>query len=147
MSIPAGVIVLVGRVLFAAFFGPVAGVGHVRRSPTFEGYAKSAGFPIPAITGWPAGLWLLAGSASIALGVWPDLGSLMIGAFVVPAAFYFHTFWKIEDQSQRQTQKSFFWRNVVMLAASLMMFGLFVALGPKLRFTVTGPAVPVLSPT
>ncbi len=139
MTVPAGVIVLVGRILFTAFFGPVAGVGHIRRSPMFEGYAKSAGFPVPAVAGWPAGVWLLAGSASIALGVWPDVGSLMIAAFVVPAALFFHTFWKIEDQAQRQTQTTYFWRNVVMLAASLMMFGTFVSLGPALRFTVTAP--------
>src|SRR5438105_15297657 len=124
MSGAAGIIVLVGRILFAAFFGPVAGVGHVRRSPMFEGYAKSAGFPVPAITGWPAGVWLLAGSVSIALGIWPDLGSLMVAAFVVPAALYFHAFWKVDDQAQRHTQRAFFWRNALTPGASLMMFGL-----------------------
>ena len=31
-----------------------------------------------------AGAWLLAASLSIALGIWPDLGSLMVAVFVVP---------------------------------------------------------------
>jgi uncharacterized membrane protein YphA (DoxX/SURF4 family) len=139
LSVPAGAIVLAGRILFAVFFGAVAGVGHIRRSSIYEGHAKQTGFPIPAITGWPVGLWLLAGSLSVAIGVWPDLGSLMIAAFVVPAALFFHAFWKVQDQTQRQTQRGSFWRNVVFFGASLMMFGMFVSLGPVLRFTVTRP--------
>lgn len=67
--------------------------------------ARQTGFPIPAIAGWPVGLWLLAGALSVAVGVWPDLGSLMIAAFVVPAALFFHAFWKVEDQTQRQTER------------------------------------------
>lgn len=105
----------------------------------YEGHAKKTGFWIPVITGWPVGLWLLAGSLSIALGVWPDLGSLMIAAFVVPAALFFHAFWEVGDQTQRRTQRDSFWRNVVFFAASMMMFGMFVSLGPALRFTVTPP--------
>jgi uncharacterized membrane protein YphA (DoxX/SURF4 family) len=105
----------------------------------FEGFTESRGFPVPAIAGWPVGVWLLAGSLSIALGVWPDIGSLMIAVFVVPAALYFHAYWTVEDQAQKQTQRQLFWRNAVVLAASLMMFGTFVALGPALRYTLTAP--------
>ena len=139
MSDAAGAIVAAGRILFAAFFGVLAGIGHIRRSQMFEGFAKSTGFPVPAITGWPVGIWLIAGSLSVALGVWPDLGSLMIAVFVVPAALYFHAFWKVEDQAQKQTQRQLFWRNAVTLAACLIMFGTFVALGPALRYTITAP--------
>jgi len=139
MSASTGAIVLAGRLLFAIFFGPVAGVGHVRRSKMMEGYAKSTGFPIPAIAGWPVGLWLIAGAASVALGVWPDIGALMIAAFLIPAALFFHTFWRIADPGQKQTQTQFFWRNTIGLGACAMMFGTFVALGPALRFTITAP--------
>ena len=139
MSDAAGAFVLAGRILFTAFFGAVAGIGHIRRSGMYEGFAKTSRFPVPSVAGWPAGVWLIAGSLSIALGVWPDLGSLMIAAFVVPAALYFHAYWKVEDQTQRQTQRQLFWRNAVVLAASLMMFGMFVALGLGLRYTITAP--------
>jgi putative oxidoreductase len=139
MSAATGVIVLAGRILFAIFFGPVAGVGHFRRSEMMEGYAKSAGFPIPAIAGWPVGVWLIAGAASIALGIWPDIGALMVAAFLIPAALFFHAFWQVEDPTTKPTQTSFFWRNMIGLAACAMMFGTFVALGPALRFTITAP--------
>jgi uncharacterized membrane protein YphA (DoxX/SURF4 family) len=139
MSDAAGAIVLAGRILFAMFFGALAGVGHIRRSDMYEGFARSSEFPVPAIAGWPAGIWLVVGAASLAFGVWPDIGSLMIAAFVVPAALYFHPYWRMEDQAQQQTQRQLFWRNAVVLAASLMMFGTFVALGDALRYTITAP--------
>ncbi len=36
MSAATGAIVLAGRVLFASFFGAVAGVGHIRRSDQID---------------------------------------------------------------------------------------------------------------
>jgi uncharacterized membrane protein YphA (DoxX/SURF4 family) len=94
---------------------------------------------VPAVAGWPAGLWLIAGGLSIALGVWPDVGTLMIAVFVIPAAFWFHRFWSVEDQMQKMTQTQLFWRNMIALGGSIAMFGMFVTLGEALRFTVTTP--------
>lgn len=137
MTAATGAIVLGGRVLFASYFGAVAGVGHIRRSGQMEGYAKGAGFPVPAIAGWPVGIWLIAGAVSIAVGIWPDIGTLMIAAFLVPAAGFFHRFWTVGDPMQKMTQTQLFWRNVIGLGACAVMFGMFVALGPALRFSVT----------
>src|SRR5436309_1573776 len=103
MSAATGVIVLVGRVLFAGFFGTVAGVGHFRRSKQMEEYSKGIGFPVPSIAGWPTGLWLIVGAGSIALGIWPDVGALMIAAFLVPAAWFFHRYWTVADPMQKMT--------------------------------------------
>jgi putative oxidoreductase len=137
MSVATGLIVLAGRILFAAFFGAVAGVGHIRRSDQMEGYAKGAGFPLPPIAGWPVGLWLIAGAASIALGIWPDIGALMIAAFLGPAAWFFHRYWTLGDPMQKMTQTQLFWRNMIGIGACAVMFGTFVALGSALRFAVT----------
>jgi uncharacterized membrane protein YphA (DoxX/SURF4 family) len=137
MSAATGAIVLGGRILFASFFGAVAGVGHIRRSDQMVEYSKGVGFPVPSIAGWPTGLWLIAGAVSIALGIWPDVGALMIAAFLVPAAWYFHRYWTMSDPMQKMTQTQLFWRNVIGLGACALMFGTFAALGPALRFSVT----------
>ena len=137
MSVATGLIVLGGRILFSIFFGAVAGVGHIRRSAQMEEYSKGAGFPVPAISGWPVGIWLIAGAVSIALGIWPDVGALMIAAFLLPAAWYFHRYWTIGDPMQKMTQTQLFWRNMIGLGACAFMFGTFVTLGPALRFSVT----------
>jgi putative oxidoreductase len=138
MSAGAGALVLVGRVLFAVFFARSAW-GHYRRQPMMIGAARSARLPLPYLAGWPSALWLGAGSLLLAVGIWPDLGALMLGAFVIPAALYFHRFWTFEDLGQRQTQAGSFFRNAALLGASLAMFGLLATIGSGLRFSVTRP--------
>jgi putative oxidoreductase len=139
VSAEAGVVVLIGRILFALYFVAVAGAGHIRQGGYYEGYARSVNFPVVAITGWPAGAWLVVGALSVALGVWPDVGALMVGLFVLVAAAFFHRYWEVSDEAQRFLQQSLFWRNAITLGASLVMFGCFAAFGPELRFTVTAP--------
>jgi putative oxidoreductase len=139
VSAAAGAVVLVGRVLFALYFGAVASVAHIRQRQSFEGYAKAMGFPLVPLAGWPAGIWLVVGALSVALGVWPDVGVLMIALFVVVAAFFFHAYWRLEDQHQKMNQSFLFWRNIITLGASVALFGLFASLGEALRFTVTAP--------
>jgi putative oxidoreductase len=139
MSAAAGLILLVGRILFAVYFAWVAGGSHVHHSAMFEGGAKAAHFPVPAVAGWPAGLWLIVGGLSLGLGIWPDVGALMIGVFVILAAAWFHRFWQVEDPNQKRMQQQLFWRNAIALGAVLMIFGAFAALGPALRFSITAP--------
>ena len=112
MSAAAGIVLLLGRVLFSVFFAR-SGIGHMRKHQMMGDYSRAASFPAPYLAGWPAGVWLLAASLSIGLGIWPDLGSLMVAVFVVPAGLYFHRFWTLEDPAQRQTQSGSFFRNVV----------------------------------
>jgi putative oxidoreductase len=138
MSAGAGAIVLVGRVLFSIFFVR-SGWGHLTKREGMIGFAKTAGLPLAYLAGWPSGVWLLAASASVALGIWPDIGALMLGVFVIPAAWYFHRFWTIDDPVQKQSQASSFYRNIEILGASLVMFGLFLSAGTSLRFTLIGP--------
>lgn len=138
MSDAAGVAVLIGRLVFAYYFGVVAGIGHFKKDQMMKGYAQQAGFPVPAVAGWVAGLWLMVGAASVGLGIWPDLGSLMIGVFVIPATLFFHRFWSFEDEGQKTFQKTAFYRNLVIFGASLVFLGTFVTLGSELRFSITG---------
>jgi uncharacterized membrane protein YphA (DoxX/SURF4 family) len=78
-----GIIVLHGRVLFAVFFIR-SGIAHVRKHEGMTGYARSAGFPFPGIGGWPVSdSW--RAPPSISLGIWADVGSLMIALFLVLA--------------------------------------------------------------
>jgi putative oxidoreductase len=139
VSDAAGVTVLIGRLVFAFYFGAVAGVGHFKRDEMMRGYARQAGFPVPAVAGWVAGVWLVMGAASLGFGIWPDLGSLMIGAFVIPATLFFHRFWEFEEEAQKTPQKTAFYRNLVIFGASLVFFGTFATLGSALRFTITAP--------
>lgn len=138
MSETAGVIVLVGRIVFAIPF-LVAGFAHFRMGQQMVAYARSMGAPLPALGGWPAGLWLLVSGLSVLLGVWPDIGALMLAAWGVPTAWYIHGWWRYEDEQSKQTQQTIFFRNVTFVGASIILAGAFVALGEDLRYVITPP--------
>lgn len=137
MEDSAGLIVLVGRILIAVFF-VVAGSRHITQSQAMSAFAASINFPGAAIAGWPTGAWIIAGALSLGLGIWPDLGALMIALFLLIALSYFHRFWTA-DESQRFLQETQFWRNVVGIGACLIIFGTFTTLGENLRYTITEP--------
>ena len=140
MSDGAGILELIGRILFGGYF-VYTGLGfHVPKTKMAEQYAGSVGFPMPALAGWPTGLWMAAGGLSLALGIWPDIGALMIAAFLIPAAAWFHRFWLVEDPTQRQFQQGYFGRNVISVGACLVFFAMFATVGDALRYTITGPA-------
>lgn len=138
MSDVAGAVLLAGRIVVSLFFFFSASF-HLFQGAQAEGYAKSVGFPWPKLAGWPSGLYLLAAATSISAGIWPDLGALLIGLWVIPTALWFHAFWKVEDQMQRMTQMQLFWRNVTFLGMAIALFAVFAGLGDAVRFTVTGP--------
>ncbi|HET7721947.1 MAG TPA: DoxX family protein [Acidimicrobiales bacterium] len=135
MSDTAGVILLAGRIVFAFFFA-MAGYRHIVGGADMAGYARGVRFPIPALAPWPAGIWLLAGAVSVGAGIWGDIGALMLIVFLLPAALWFHAFWKApEDQVQTQTQ--LFFRNITFIGACIILFAVFAGAGDGLRYTVT----------
>ena len=138
MNDAAGIVFLVGRILFSAFF-LVSGIGfHIRKSGMAERYARSMGFPLASLAGWPTGVWMTAGALSVALGIWPDIGLLMLIAFALPAALFFHRFWTMEGD-MAQTQQQLFFRNVIIVGAALALFALFVSAGDGLRYVIADP--------
>jgi putative oxidoreductase len=141
MSDAAGIVVLIGRILFALQF-IYSGFGfHFPASRGAEDYARGVGWPIPGIAGWPTGLWIGIGGLSIALGIWPDVGALMIALFVTVAALWFHRFWAMDDPQQKMMQNQLFFRNVMALGAAVALFGFFVSVGDGLRYSITAPLI------
>jgi putative oxidoreductase len=141
VSDAAGIIDLVGRVLFGVYFVFTGAGFHIQKSRMAEEYARAMRFPLRGLAGWPTGLWMVAGGLSVAVGIWPDIGALMIAAFAVPAAAWFHRFWEVQDPMQRQFQQGYLGRNVIIVGACLALFAHFAAAGDALRYTVTGPAI------
>ncbi|MDI3406457.1 DoxX family protein [Streptomyces cavernicola] len=132
------VLVLIGRILFAALFLGSA-VGHLTRTTYMAGYAASRGVPAstPATVG--SGLLILAGGLSVLLGVWADLGALLLAVFLVPTALLMHAFWTETDPQARQMEQIHFQKDLALAGASLMLLAFFAYAGSDLGLTVTGP--------
>lgn len=138
MSMTASLILFVGRCLFAGLF-LFSARGHIVNRQRYVDTAKGR-IPLPIVAGWPVGIWLLLAAASVILGAWPDIGVLMLAAFLIPAALLFHPFWRFKDPAQRRPQESNFYRNISLLGAAIVMFALFAAFGAG-QFALTGPLI------
>lgn len=132
------VLFLIGRILFAALFLSSA-AAHLTRTKAMAGYAASRGVPaaVPATIG--AGLLILAGGLSVLLGVWADLGALLLTAFLVPTAVLMHGFWQETDPQARQMELVHFQKDLALAGASLMLLALIAYAGTDLGLTLTGP--------
>ncbi|WP_067655924.1 DoxX family protein [Nocardia harenae] len=131
------VVVLIGRVLFAMLFlGSAA--GHLTQADGMAGYAASRGIPAPKLAVLGSGVLILIGALSVLLGVWADLGSLLLVLFLLPTAVLMHPFWKETDAETKQLELIGFNKDVALGGAALVLFAFF-AHTPELGLTITGP--------
>src|SRR5438128_12701849 len=91
-----GLVLLIGRIVFSFFF-IYSGFNHLTKLSTYAQYAGASGVPAPTVLTAISGLMFLADGLSILLGVKPQLGSLRIAAFLIPAVFIVHTFWWLHN--------------------------------------------------
>ena len=110
------VVLLVGRVLFALIFIN-SGIAHFAKSSAMTGYAQYKKVPFAKASVYVSG-------AMIVLGVFADLGALLIAAFLIPTAFLMHAFWKETDPTAKQNETISFFKNLSLAGAALIIFAL-----------------------
>jgi uncharacterized membrane protein YphA (DoxX/SURF4 family) len=131
------VLVLIGRIIFAALF-LVSAVGHLTRTKMMAGYAGSKGVPLPWLSVFGSGILILLGGLSLLLGVWADLGALLVAVFLFPTAVLMHGFWRVTGDARMMEQTQFM-KDSALGGAALMLFGLISFAGHGLGLTLTGP--------
>lgn len=73
------------------------------------------------------------------MGIWADLGALLLFAFLIPTAFLMHPFWKEEDAMAKVNEQTQFLKDLGLAAGALFAFILFATAGEDLGFMVIGP--------
>ncbi|CAL9567516.1 DoxX family membrane protein [Streptomyces sp. enrichment culture] len=132
------ILVLIGRILFALPFLAFA-ANHLTKTHYMAGYAQSKGLPAPKPATLLSGVLLLLGGLSILLGVWADLGALLLLVFLIPTALVMHAFWKEDTPDGRQAEMTHFLKDIGLAGAALMLLAFFSFVGDELGLTVTGP--------
>jgi putative oxidoreductase len=130
-------IVLIGRVLFAFLFIG-SGSGHLARRAAMTGYAESRGVPLAKLAVPVTGVQIIVGGLMVLLGVWADLGALLLVVFLLPTAVLMHGFWRETEAQARQLEMTQFMKDTALGGAALMLFAFFAAT-PDLGLTITGP--------
>ncbi len=117
-SIPTGVIVLFGRLLFVLIF-LMAGPNHFSKQTIV--FAASQGVPFASLAVPLSGILALAGGLSVLLGYRAKVGAWLIALFLVPVTFAMHKFWTVTDPMMAQMQMIMFMKNISILGGALLI--------------------------
>lgn len=132
------VVLLIGRILFAAIF-VVSGIGHLANRKAMAEYSKAVGAPGGELGVVVSGLAILAGGIMVAAGIWGDLGALLLVAFLVPTTAIMHRFWKQTDPQMAQVEQVMFLKNVSLIGGAVVLFWAFNQL--ELPLTITNSLI------
>ena len=128
------ILLVIGRVLFALIFIN-SGIAHLTNLEAMTGYAQYKKVPAAKLSVIVTGLMLVVGGLYVALGVYADLGALLLAIFLVASAFMMHNFWTIEDAQAKQNESISFFKNLALAGAALIIFvmvGTGVDFGPSI---------------
>jgi len=114
---------VIGRLLFGGFFLN-SGIEHLRHRHAMEPYVESKGLPAPELMVTLSAVPLLAGGASLVLGIKPKLGALAILGFLGAASPMMHDFWNSEDPQERARSRSDFMTNMALAGAALSLMSI-----------------------
>jgi len=114
-------VLVIGRVLFALIF-VASGINHITKAEHMTGYAQFKKVPAAKASVLLSGVLFLLAAASLILGVYADLGALVLAVLLVVMAVMFHDFWKQTDPQQKQMEQIAFFKNISMAGGALVMF-------------------------
>jgi putative oxidoreductase len=113
---------LLGRLVFGGFF-IYSGVHHFQEKKKMAQYAGAKNVPVPEIAVMGTGTAMIAGGASVLLGVKPKVGALLLVAVLAGISPMMHNFWEAQDPAQKQNDMINFMKNMAMLGAALALMG------------------------
>jgi putative oxidoreductase len=115
------VVFLIGRILFVVPFLLSVQIHLINREQGVQ-YARMYNVPLAELGVPLTGLMALVGGLSVLLGVWGDLGALLIAAFLFLITPFMHAFWREQDAMQRGIQTAMFMKNFALAGGALVLF-------------------------
>ena len=95
------IVLILGRVLFSLLF-IASGVARLTKLEAMTGYAQYKKVPAAKLSVIVTGLILIIGGLYVALGIYADLGALLLAIFLLLSAFKMHNFWTVADAQAKQ---------------------------------------------
>ena len=129
-------VLLIGRILFALVFVS-SGLSHLAKVEAMTGYAKFKKVPAAKLSVLVSGALLALGGLSIVLGVYTDLGALVIAILLIVMALKMHDFWTQTDAQAKQTETISFFKNISMAGGALIIFAIAATEGSDYGWTLT----------
>jgi len=80
---------------------------------------------------------MVLGGLSVILGVYADLGAVVLAALLVIMALKMHAFWTHTDATAKQTEMIGFLKNISMAGGALFMFAIAATAESDYGWTLT----------
>jgi putative oxidoreductase len=132
------VVFLIGRILFVIPFVMSMQIHLVKREQGVQ-YARMYNVPLAELGVPLTGVMALLGGLSVLLGIWGDLGALLIAAFLALITPFMHAFWREQDAMQKGNQMAHFTKNVALLGGALVLFYVWNQLQGAAGLSITDP--------
>ena len=117
-------VLAIGRILFALLFIS-SGINHLTKLEAMTGYAKYKKVPAAKLAVLLSGVMLLLGGVYVALGIYADLGALLM-----------HAFWKETDPTAKMNESIAFFKDLSLAGAALILFAM-IASGANIGWHIT----------
>jgi putative oxidoreductase len=112
--------ITIGRLVFGGYF-LYSGIHHFLEKDKLTQYAGAKKVPAPDLAVTATGLALILGGTSILLNVKPQIGGMLIAAFLAGVSPAMHDFWRHQDPNQRMNDMTHFMKNIALLGAALAL--------------------------
>lgn len=132
------IVLLIARILFALMFIN-GGIAHFKNLEAMTGYAQFKKVSAAKLSVQLSGILLTLGGLSVALGVWIDLGAIVIAVLLVAMAVKMHDFWAATDPAAKQTETISFWKNISMAGGALFIFATYAQETADSALQIVGP--------
>ncbi|WP_332668021.1 DoxX family protein [Aeromicrobium sp.] len=131
-------IFLIGRILIA-YLVIGSAVGHLTQTTVMAGYAESRGVPAARRAVQVSGVGFLLGGLSILLGVWGDIGALVLAILLGCTALVMHAFWKETDEPNKMMEMVQFNKDLALAGGALVIFSILSS--DFAPYTITGALI------
>lgn len=129
-------VLVIARILFAFMF-IMSGINHLvpKNVAAMTGYAQFKKVPMAKLSVQLSGLLLVLSGLSIILGIYADLGALVVAVLLVLMAVMMHNFWAA-DAAAKQSEMISFMKNISMAGGALFIFAIAGQDGANIGWTL-----------
>jgi putative oxidoreductase len=132
------VVLEIGRVMLANMFIVGGLMFHLRQRESATKAAKSKGVPLATIGVPLTGIGNVVGGLMVVLGVWGDVGALILAVNVFLFAVFMHPFWKVDAETQEEETQHFL-KDLTICGGMLVLFWVFNQVGGATPLTLGDP--------
>lgn len=132
------VVFVVARVMLVQMFIVGGLLFHLGQRQAATEAARSMGVPLATIGVPLTGIANVVGGLMVVLGVWGDVGALVLALNAFLFAIFMHPFWKVEAEAQDEETQHFL-KDVTICAGLLVLFWVFNQVGEAAPLTLTNP--------